>query len=65
MKILVNDQEVDCSEACSIELIINEFGAVGPFAVALNGSFVSKGQYRDTQVSHGDKVEILSPISGG
>lgn len=65
MNILINNQHHELSGQSTISNVISHFGATGAFAVALNGCFVSKTQYETTEVSEGDKVEILSPISGG
>lgn len=36
-----------------------------PFAVALNTTFVPKGQYSATVLQAGDVVDIVNPIVGG
>lgn len=35
------------------------------FAVALNGQFVSKQTYAQTQLKHNDALDVLFPIVGG
>ncbi|MCJ8270929.1 MAG: sulfur carrier protein ThiS [Psychrosphaera sp.] len=65
MKLTVNNQPVDIGDNSTLLCVITQFGAGGQFAVALNGQFVSKQNYRQTPVSADDKIEILSPIQGG
>lgn len=36
-----------------------------PFALALNGSFISANRYADIVLQPGDAVDIVSPIAGG
>jgi sulfur carrier protein len=36
-----------------------------PFAVALNGRFITASQYSDTELQAGDQLDIVSPIAGG
>lgn len=36
-----------------------------PFALALNGRFVSAIRYADILLQPGDEVDIVSPIAGG
>lgn len=36
-----------------------------PFALALNGRFVSAIRYADIVLQPGDEVDIVSPIAGG
>lgn len=65
MKIWVNNQTTEVLPQSTVTAVIEQFGATGPFAVALNGQFVTKADYGQTQVNEGDKLEVLSPISGG
>lgn len=36
-----------------------------PFAVALNGEFVSRSLYEQTILAEGDKLDIVAPVGGG
>ncbi|TSE27372.1 thiS: thiamine biosynthesis protein ThiS [Tepidimonas sediminis] len=36
-----------------------------PFAVALNLQFVPRAQYAATPLREGDRLEIITPITGG
>ena len=65
MNILINNIETEVADDSSLACVVEQFAAQGPFAVALNGRFVSKTNYCSTQVDADDQVEILSPIQGG
>ena len=36
-----------------------------PFAVAINQVFIPKSDYLNTELRHGDQIELLSPMQGG
>ncbi len=36
-----------------------------PFAAALNLQFVPKNQYAHTALADGDRIELISPVTGG
>jgi sulfur carrier protein len=64
MEILVNGeaQQVNASQ---LDAVLLEMAFNGKFAVALNGEFVPRSLYAQTQLSQGDSLEVLSPIAGG
>ena len=37
----------------------------GLFAAAVNGEFVPRSQYAETQVQDGDEIDIVKPVGGG
>ncbi|NTS77134.1 sulfur carrier protein ThiS [Catenovulum sp. SM1970] len=61
--ITVNGQNHSVA-ATDINNVAIELSIKPPFAVALNGDFISKDEYH-TQVNSGDSLEFLSPIQGG
>lgn len=36
-----------------------------PFAVSLNKTFVPKQRYAETDLKHGDELDIVRPVVGG
>jgi sulfur carrier protein len=36
-----------------------------PFAVAVNTVFVPRTQYADHALNEGDRMEVISPVTGG
>ena len=65
MNILINGQSVTVSDDTSLTQALNQFGARPPFAVAVNGDFVPRGQCDAKILNDGDSIELLSPIQGG
>jgi sulfur carrier protein len=65
MRILVNgDSHVIAAptlEAALVELGFRD----SVVATALNGEFVATGSRSGTQLSEGDRLEILAPMQGG
>jgi sulfur carrier protein len=41
------------------------FGAKPPFAVALNGQFVARGEHATKTLAAGDRLDVVSPVAGG
>lgn len=64
MKISINGTPTT-TELSSLADIIAEFGAKEPYALAINGEFVAKSEYEQTQVGELDKIDIVSPVFGG
>ena len=64
MKIAINGKSVETQHRLLLD-IVEEFGASGPYALAVNGDFVPKSQYPAFEVNPGDLVDIVSPIFGG
>jgi sulfur carrier protein len=63
--ILVNGEAV-ASTAASLADLVAELGyAEGAVATALNGAFVPRQARAATQLSAGDRVEIVAPRQGG
>ncbi|MEI5640403.1 MULTISPECIES: sulfur carrier protein ThiS [unclassified Pseudoalteromonas] len=65
MKVELNGEEIHLHRSQNIEEFISARGAQPPYAVALNGTFVSRTELASTMLNDGDKVELLSPIQGG
>jgi len=71
MNVLINGQgyklalptEQNLQQA--LTLFLNNNQHQGTFAVALNGEFVGKESYQETELSANDSVDVLFPIQGG
>jgi sulfur carrier protein len=44
---------------------LEEFGAIAPFAAAVNGVFIPQSTHLTHVLKEGDFIELLSPIQGG
>jgi sulfur carrier protein len=64
MHIVINGQLFDSPET-RLDRLLENWGAQTPFAVALNKHFVPKQQLAKTNVSAGDIIDIVTPVSGG
>jgi sulfur carrier protein len=64
MNIIVNGKPLH-ADSQSLFKVLRSFGAVPPFAVAINGEFIPQSQHHNTQINEGDSIELLSPIQGG
>ncbi|TSE24738.1 sulfur carrier protein ThiS [Tepidimonas aquatica] len=69
MNIVLNGQPVALPDAaCVADAVDHATRALGlrpPFAVALNLQFVPRAQYAHTPLHEGDRLEIITPITGG
>ncbi len=67
MNINLNGQLHRCASPVSlVEFLINQgYDLECKFAVAINGHFVPKSTYQQTQLTEHDALEIVSPMQGG
>ena len=65
MVVFVNGCEQDVSEPQTLAELLARFAPATPFAVARNEEFVPAGHYHGCTVIPGDRIEIVSPMSGG
>ena len=64
MKIVLNGESLEV-EASTLEALLRERAIEGRVATAVNESFVPKGMRASTELSDGDRIEILAPMQGG
>jgi sulfur carrier protein len=60
-----NDQQLSSGSSVSEALLAWGYDAEKKIAVAVNGEFLPRSQYGQQCLSAGDKVDVVSPISGG
>ncbi len=65
MKISINGDWQIVQDGESLAAILPEFSEERPFSVALNGEFVARSAYPQTQLKTGDELDIVYPIGGG
>ena len=65
MNIHINQRVFDLPDAATVHEALAAFGAKPPFAVALNGQFVARGQHATKTLAAGDKLDVVSPVAGG
>ncbi len=65
MKLIVNGQACEV-EAATVEAALDELGFGGrTVATAVNGAFTPARKRRETPLTEGDKLEVLTPMQGG
>ncbi len=65
MKVIINKQEHVLAAGATLLDAITAIEAKPPFAAAVNTQFVPKTQYSQQPLQDGDRVEIISPVTGG
>ncbi|MBI1625793.1 sulfur carrier protein ThiS [Comamonas suwonensis] len=65
MKITLNQQATDLQANATVADALAQMQAKPPFAVAVNTIFVPRTQYAAQTLNEGDKMEVISPVTGG
>ncbi len=65
MDIQVNQTVLSLPEQATLAEALSVFGARPPFAVAVNGEFVARGQHAARTLHAGDKIDVVHPVAGG
>jgi sulfur carrier protein len=61
----INNQPFDVAEPATVSDALAAFDARPPFAVALNGQFVARGEHASKALAAGDRLDVVSPVAGG
>jgi sulfur carrier protein len=66
MTIILNGQNLQIPRPLSIQDLLAEHGYGDMLvAVAVNGTFVSRGNHATHMIKNGDTIEIVAPMQGG
>jgi sulfur carrier protein len=65
MNIQINQQAFTLPEAATLAQALMAYGAKPPFAAAVNGAFVARGQHAQYGLHAGDRVDVVHPVAGG
>ncbi|MEK9804602.1 MAG: sulfur carrier protein ThiS [Curvibacter sp.] len=65
MKVIINRHEHELASPATLLDAIAAIEARPPFAAAVNTQFVPKTQYAQHVLNEGDRIEIISPVTGG
>jgi len=66
MKIVVNGQERECSDAITVEALLQELSLEGKvMAAAVNMDIVKQDQWQSHHLQDGDTLELLDFVGGG
>jgi len=65
MKVWINQREYELPEGATLADAVAALAAQPPFAAAVNTQFVPRSQYAAQPLREGDRIEIISPVTGG
>jgi sulfur carrier protein len=66
MTLLINDQPHAFDTLPNLQALLEQLDyQPNQFAVAVNETFVPRGQYHETTLKDGDRIEIVAPMQGG
>ena len=65
MNISINQVPHELAEGATVAVAVAAIEARPPFAVAVNTTFVPNTRYAVHALQPGDRVEIISPVTGG
>lgn len=65
MDIEVNQRPVQIPEPCTLAELLFSQGFTPPYAVAINTRFVPRSSYAQTHLQAGDRIEVITPVTGG
>lgn len=65
MNLTINQQAHNLPDTATVADAVAAIDARPPFAVAVNTVFIPKTQYTEHRLQADDRVEIISPVTGG
>lgn len=65
IKVIINNESYEIPASASLADAIALRNPKPPFAVAVNLEFVPNNQYKSRSLKIDDRIEIISPITGG
>lgn len=65
MNITINQQAHELPEGATVADALAAIAAQPPFAVAVNTLFVPGAEHARHPLQAGDRVEVISPVTGG
>jgi sulfur carrier protein len=65
LQVLINQAQHTLPQGATLADAVTIAGIQPPFAAAVNLQFVPRGQYAQHTLNNHDKIELISPITGG
>ncbi len=65
LRVWLNQQALELPASATLADALAAARPTEPFAAALNLQFVPKNQYAQTALAQGDRIELISPVTGG
>lgn len=64
-QISFNDETLSLETPVTVKQFLSQQSQTGRFVLVINDQVISASAFDEQQINAGDRVEILSPISGG
>lgn len=65
LHVLINHKPVELPCDATVSDALTTQNLTPPFAVAVNTQFVPRSTYGSTLLKDGDRIEVISPVTGG
>ncbi|CAM3666887.1 sulfur carrier protein ThiS [Paracidovorax anthurii] len=65
MNVIINQHPTDLPDGATVAQALAAIAAKPPFAVAVNTVFVPQARHGEQRLQAGDRVEVISPVTGG
>ncbi|WP_172959710.1 sulfur carrier protein ThiS [Thiomicrorhabdus aquaedulcis] len=65
MHVLVNNQPVELGCDTQLSVALTHYGAQPPYAILLNDRFLPQSEHAHTQLTQGDRIDVICAIQGG
>lgn len=65
MRVIVNQVEQELPDGSVMSNLLAHIDAKPPYAVAVNLTFVPKTQYTKQALQENDRIEVITPVTGG
>lgn len=65
MNITINQQATELHDGATVADALAQLAPRPPFAVAVNTVFVPRTGYSTQTLNDGDRLEVISPVTGG
>jgi len=65
ISLILNEQKVETTNSNLLYFLAEHDWTQGRFVVVINDNIIAKSAHSTFQLSAGDRIDVLSPISGG
>lgn len=65
LQVLLNGEPLDINYEQTISEFVDKQNFNGRFVIVINDEMVAKSRWQDVVIQGGERIDIVSPISGG
>ncbi|GLP99422.1 MAG: sulfur carrier protein ThiS [Pseudomonadota bacterium] len=65
LQVQLNGEPLDINHEQTVSEFVAKQGFSGRFVIVINDEMVAKSRWQDVVIQAGDRIDIVSPISGG